>query len=34
MSERARLLGGALRIATSLDEGTRIEAVIPLGARV
>ncbi len=34
MSERARLLGGALRIATSPDEGTRIEAVIPLGARV
>ncbi|HEU0028920.1 MAG TPA: GAF domain-containing sensor histidine kinase, partial [Ktedonobacterales bacterium] len=34
MSERARLLGGALRVATSPGEGTRIEAVIPLRARV
>ena len=34
MSERARLLGGRLRVATSPGEGTRIEAVIPLRARV
>ncbi|HEU0026687.1 MAG TPA: sensor histidine kinase, partial [Ktedonobacterales bacterium] len=34
MSERARLLGGTLRVATSPGEGTRIEAVIPLRARV
>jgi two-component system, NarL family, sensor kinase len=34
MSERARLLGGKLRVATSPGEGTRIEAVIPLRARV
>ncbi len=34
MSERARLLGGELRIATSPGEGTRIEAIIPLGARI
>jgi two-component system NarL family sensor kinase len=34
MTERARLLGGELRVATSPGEGTRIEAIIPLGARV
>ncbi len=35
MSERARLLGGALRVATSPGEGPRVEAVIPLvGTRV
>jgi two-component system, NarL family, sensor kinase len=33
MAERARLLGGELRVATAPGEGTRIEATIPLGAR-
>ncbi|HEX9039064.1 MAG TPA: GAF domain-containing sensor histidine kinase [Ktedonobacterales bacterium] len=33
MTERARLLGGELHVATSPGEGTRIEAIIPLGAR-
>ena len=33
MTERARLLGGALHVATAPGEGTRIEAIIPLGAR-
>ena len=33
MAERARLLGGALQVATAPGEGTRIEAVIPLGVR-
>lgn len=33
MSERARLMGGELRLATCPGEGTRIEVVVPLGAR-
>jgi two-component system NarL family sensor kinase len=33
MSERARLLSGELRLATCPGEGTRIEVIVPLGAR-
>ena len=32
MSERAKLLGGELRVATCPGEGTRIEVTVPLGA--
>jgi len=31
MRERARLLGGALQVATGPGEGTRVEASVPLG---
>ncbi|HET9112184.1 MAG TPA: sensor histidine kinase, partial [Ktedonobacterales bacterium] len=34
MSERARLLGGELRVASAPGEGTRIEVIIPLGTRL
>lgn len=33
MAERARLLGGELRLATCPGNGTHIEVIIPLGAR-
>jgi signal transduction histidine kinase len=33
MSERAHLLNGALRLATSPGEGTCIEVSVPLGER-
>ena len=33
MSERARLLNGELRVATSPGEGTCVEVVVPLGER-
>ncbi|HEX8997829.1 MAG TPA: GAF domain-containing sensor histidine kinase [Ktedonobacterales bacterium] len=32
MSERARLLGGELRVATCPGEGSHIEVIVPLGA--
>lgn len=34
MSERARLLGGELQVASAPSEGTRVEVIIPLGARL
>lgn len=34
MSERARLLGGEMRVASGPGEGTCIEVIIPLGARL
>jgi two-component system NarL family sensor kinase len=33
MTERARLLGGELRVSTAPGDGTRVEAVVPIGKR-
>ena len=34
MSERARILGGTVRITSGLNQGTRVLATIPMHARV
>jgi hypothetical protein len=34
MSERARLIGGTVRIVSGLNQGTQVQATIPTHARV
>jgi PAS domain S-box-containing protein len=34
MKERLKLVGGTLEVASTVGEGTRIEAILPLGGRV
>ncbi len=34
MSERARIIGGTVRIVSALNQGTRVQATIPMNARV
>ncbi len=34
MSERARILGGTVSIVSALNQGTRVQAMIPMNARV
>ena len=34
MSERARIIGGTVSIVSALHQGTRVQATIPMHARV